>query len=63
LADSQMMVILAGLIIAMMVAYVFDRSLKLNLNWRLKLTLIPVCLYLVWVLSPAQSLAYIYFDF
>jgi alginate O-acetyltransferase complex protein AlgI len=63
LADSQVLVILIGLIVAMVVAYLFDRSLKLNLNWHIKLTLIPICLYLVWLLSPAQSLAYIYFDF
>jgi alginate O-acetyltransferase complex protein AlgI len=63
LADSQVLLVLVGLAIAMLVAYIFDRLLKVNLNWHIKLTLIPVCLYLVWLLSPAQSLAYIYFDF
>jgi alginate O-acetyltransferase complex protein AlgI len=63
LADSQILLILVGLTIAMIVAYIFDRLLKLNLNWHLKLTLIPLCLYVVWLLSPAQSLAFIYFDF
>ncbi len=63
LADSQMLMILLGLGLAMIVAYIFDRLLKLNLNWHIKLTLIPICLYVVWLLSPAQSLAYIYFDF
>ncbi len=63
LADSQVLMILVGLGMAMMVAYIFDRLLKLNLNWHIKLTLIPICLYFVWLLSPAQSLAYIYFDF
>ena len=63
LADSQILLILVALTIAMMIAYLFDRYLKLNLNWHIKLTLIPVCLYIVWLLSPAESLAFIYFDF
>jgi alginate O-acetyltransferase complex protein AlgI len=63
LADSQILLILGGLTIAMMIAYTFDRLLKLNLNWHLKLTLIPICLYLVWLLSPTENLAFIYFDF
>ncbi len=63
LADSQMLLILIGITVAMMLAYLFDRVLKLNFNWHLKLTLIPLCLYIVWLLSPAESLAFIYFDF
>jgi alginate O-acetyltransferase complex protein AlgI len=63
LADSQILLILVALTIAMMTAYLFDRLLKLNLNWHLKLVLIPVCLYIVSLLSPAESLAFIYFDF
>ena len=63
LADGQVLSILVGLTIAMMVAYTFDRLLKLDLNWQLKLTLIPICLYIVWLLSPTESLAFIYFDF
>ncbi len=63
LADSQILLMLVGLTLAMIIAYIFDRLLKLNLNWYLKLTLIPVCLYIVWLLSPTESLAFIYFDF
>jgi alginate O-acetyltransferase complex protein AlgI len=63
LADSQILLILVGIMISMIVAYTFDRLLKLNLNWQLKLTLIPICLYIVWLLSPTESLAFIYFDF
>jgi alginate O-acetyltransferase complex protein AlgI len=63
LADSQMLLILIGLAIGMIIAYIFDQSLKLNLNWQLKLVLIPLCLYIVSLLAPAESLAYIYFDF
>jgi alginate O-acetyltransferase complex protein AlgI len=63
LVDSQILLILIGITISMLVAYVFDRLLKLNLDWHLKLVLIPVCLYIVSLLSPAESLAFIYFDF
>ena len=63
LADSQIFLVLLGITIAMMLAYTFDRILKLNLNWHLKLTLIPICLYIVWLLSPTESLAFIYFEF
>jgi alginate O-acetyltransferase complex protein AlgI len=63
LGDRDMLLILIALTVAMFVAYTFERLLKLNLNWRLKLISIPVCLYVVWLLSPAQSLAFIYFDF
>ncbi len=63
LVDSQVLLILIGLMLSMMVAYTVDRLLKLNLNWHLKLTLIPICLYIVWLLSPAESLGFIYFDF
>lgn len=63
LADSQIFLILFGITGAMMLAYTFDRLLKLNLNWHLKLTLIPLCLYIVWLLSPTESLAFIYFEF
>jgi alginate O-acetyltransferase complex protein AlgI len=63
LADTQMLMILLGLIGGMMVAYIFDRSLKLNLNWHVKLVFIPICLYIVSFLAPAESLSYIYFDF
>ena len=63
LADSQILLVLLGITIAMTIAYIFDRILKLNLNWHLKLTLIPICLYIVWLLSPTESLAFIYFEF
>jgi alginate O-acetyltransferase complex protein AlgI len=63
LADSQIFLILLGITLAMAIAYIFDQLLKLNLNWHLKLTLIPIFLYIVWLLSPTESLAFIYFDF
>jgi alginate O-acetyltransferase complex protein AlgI len=63
LVDSQIFIILLGITLAMAIAYIFDQLLKLNLNWHLKLTLIPIFLYIVWLLSPTESLAFIYFDF
>lgn len=63
LSDLQMLSILIGLSSTIFIAYTFERLLKLNLNWRLKLISVPLYLYIVWLLSPAQSLAFIYFDF
>lgn len=44
-------------------SYTIKRSLKLQLNWHLKVCLVPIFLYLAWMLSPENSLPYIYFDF
>jgi alginate O-acetyltransferase complex protein AlgI len=63
LADSQLLLILVGLFLAAAIAYSFDRALKVALAWQVKLLLLPVCLYLVWLLAPAEGLSYIYFDF
>jgi alginate O-acetyltransferase complex protein AlgI len=54
--------LLAALVASMGVAYAIQRGLKLQLNWPLKLTLVPLCLFCVWVLAP-KGLPYIYFDF
>ncbi|MBE7380771.1 MAG: MBOAT family protein [Leptolyngbya sp. SIO1E4] len=45
-----------------MVAFI-QRGLKLQLNWPLKLLLVPLCLFAAWQLAPTETLAYIYFDF
>ncbi|MDI9635468.1 MBOAT family protein [Geitlerinema splendidum] len=47
----------------MAIVYTVHRQLKLQLNWPLKLFLVPVCLYAVWQLAPQGGLPYIYFDF
>ncbi|MBD1886098.1 MULTISPECIES: MBOAT family O-acyltransferase [Microcoleus] len=54
---------LAALAAAMVGNYALSRGLKLELNWPLKLVLVPLCLYAVWVLAPEGGLPYIYFDF
>ncbi|MCW6052119.1 MBOAT family protein [Lyngbya sp. CCAP 1446/10] len=54
---------LAAVAAAMLGNYALSRGLKLELNWPLKLVLVPLCLYAVWVLAPDGGLPYIYFDF
>lgn len=55
-----LMVLLVGI---MALAYSFERILKLQLNWNVKLMLVPACLFAVWLLAPQGALPYIYFDF
>lgn len=47
----------------MSIAYLFHRGLKLQINWYLKLLLVPICLYGVYLLAPQGATRYIYFDF
>ncbi len=56
--------ILLGLIMALMaLLYGFQRTLKLQLNWPVKLLLVPLCFFIAWILSPSEAVPYIYFDF
>jgi alginate O-acetyltransferase complex protein AlgI len=48
---------------AMGVAYAVMRGLKLQLNWYLKIVLVPLCLFAAWLLAPDQSPPFVYFDF
>lgn len=59
----QLTLLLVGLMLVMALLYSIRRGMKLQLNWPLKLFLVPVLLYLSWLLAPAESLPYIYFDF
>lgn len=63
LSPLQLTLIMVIVIILMGFAYILQRGLKLQLNWPIKLLLAPICLYAVWLLSPEDSLPYIYFDF
>jgi alginate O-acetyltransferase complex protein AlgI len=56
-------VILAILVFGMGIAYTVQSGLKLQLNWLIKLVLVPLCLFGVWLLAPEGGLPYIYFDF
>ncbi len=49
--------------VSMAISYVFHRGLKLQINWYLKLLLVPLCLYSVYLLAPQGVTRYIYFDF
>lgn len=59
----QLALLLCALVGLMGAAYAFDRVLKLQLNWHVKLLLVPLCLFAVWLLGPEGALPYIYFDF
>jgi alginate O-acetyltransferase complex protein AlgI len=59
----QIALLLAALMTSMAIVYCIQRGLKLQLNWPLKLLLVPLCLFTVWVLAPEGGLSYIYFDF
>lgn len=59
----QLAVLLAAVFGAMAVGYGFHRGLKLEIGWPVKLLLVPLCCFLAWLLAPAETLPYIYFDF
>lgn len=63
LGSLQLAVLLWTLVSLMGVAYTFERVLKLQLNWPVKLLLVPSCLFAVWLFAPQGALPYIYFDF
>jgi alginate O-acetyltransferase complex protein AlgI len=60
---GQLWLLLGGLFGLMGVAYAFKRGLKIELSWPVKLLLIPLFSLLAWLLAPAETLSYIYFDF
>lgn len=60
---SQLGILLLGVLGLMAIANGCKRSLKLELNWPLKLLLAPLFSLLAWLLAPAETLPYIYFDF
>jgi alginate O-acetyltransferase complex protein AlgI len=63
LEPLQIAFLLCILVALMGIVYTFNRVLKLQLNWHIKLLLVPICLFAVWLLAPEGSLPYIYFDF
>ena len=62
ISAGQIALLLFGLCMCSLVAYQCDRA-KWQLNWQVKLFLVPVSLFLVSILSPDQKLPFIYFDF
>ncbi|MDZ8106783.1 MAG: MBOAT family protein [Nostoc sp. DedQUE12a] len=63
MSQYQLACVLATLATLMAIVYGFNRMLKLEFNWPLKLVFVPLCFYAVWLLAPEGSLPYIYFDF
>ncbi|MBV5260682.1 MBOAT family protein [Synechococcus moorigangaii CMS01] len=51
------------LLLGMVCAYGVQRQWQLHLNWVVKVALIPLCFYGVWLLAPEGNIPYIYFDF
>ncbi|MEC4807353.1 MAG: MBOAT family protein [Jaaginema sp. PMC 1079.18] len=49
--------------LSMAFTHLCQNSLKLQLNWPVKIILIPLSLYIVWLYAPQGGLQYIYFDF
>ena len=60
---SQLTLWLSSLVGLMAIVYGTQQTLKLKLNWPTKLLVIPLCLFLAWVLSPSETIHYIYFEF
>ncbi|MCC5648508.1 MBOAT family protein [Nostoc sp. XA013] len=63
ISQYQLTWLLLALAAFMAVVYAFNRMLKLEFNWPLKLVFVPICFYAVWLFAPEGSLPYIYFDF
>lgn len=59
----QMMVLLWTLVALMAVAYLLRHGLNVHLTWHLKLLLVPLSLFAVWLLAPEGNFSYIYFEF
>lgn len=60
---AEIAIALSAIALGMMVIYGVQKGLKLQLNWPVKLLLVPVCLFSAWLLAPNEALPYIYFDF
>ncbi|NER81175.1 MAG: MBOAT family protein [Leptolyngbya sp. SIO1D8] len=63
LTAPQLWSLLWALVGVMVVTHFIQRGLKLQLNWPVKLLLVPLCLFAAWQLAPTETLSYIYFDF
>jgi alginate O-acetyltransferase complex protein AlgI len=63
LSAAELWGLLVLLSAGMAIAYTIQQGLKLQVNWPLKLLLVPLCLFAAWMLAPADSLPYIYFEF
>ncbi|OIP78094.1 MAG: membrane-bound O-acyltransferase family protein [Oscillatoriales cyanobacterium CG2_30_44_21] len=62
ITTGQIALLMLGLLIMSLIAYRCDRT-KWQLNWQVKLFLVPISLFLVSLFSPEKKLPFIYFDF
>ncbi|MDB9491375.1 MBOAT family protein [Dolichospermum circinale CS-534/05] len=62
-SQSQIFYLLASITLLMTVSYSLKGRMKLDFSWPMKIVLVPLCFYAVWLLAPQGSLPYIYFDF
>ncbi len=56
-------VLLGALGILMGLSYTIYKQLKFQINWPVKIMLVPVLLYVAWIFAPETGQGYIYFDF
>jgi alginate O-acetyltransferase complex protein AlgI len=63
LGRPHITLLLVMLAIAMFMSYAVTRWLKLQLNWYLKVVLVPLGLFAAWLLAPNESPPFVYFDF
>jgi len=63
MSQSQLSLVLINIGLIMGLTYMFNRGMKLEFSWPIKLVFVPLCFYAVWLLAPEGSLPYIYFDF
>ena len=63
ISRPQAVAMVVAVALVMAVVQAFKQELKLQVNWYLKIALVPVFIYLAWLLAPSESLPYIYFDF
>ncbi|USR92598.1 MBOAT family protein [Phormidium yuhuli AB48] len=60
---EQLAIAFLGIFAAMFLAHFFRHILNVQLNWHVKIALVPICWYAVLLFAPEDSLPYIYFDF
>jgi alginate O-acetyltransferase complex protein AlgI len=60
---TDIALLIGAIALTMAVIYAVQRGLKVQLNWTVKLSLVPLCFILAWLLAPSTSNPYIYFDF
>lgn len=63
MSPHQVGMLLGAIATVMSVSYFFTHRLKLKFNWPVKLLLVPLCFYAVWLLAPEGSLPFIYFEY